>query len=221
MDNVRKNITFPAILFWASLWGIVEATFGWLLHCAHVPGVGYILYPIALLCMTSAVSQTGRARSAVLVAFVAAAIKLFDLFLLGGRPFYYVTNPAAYIALEGCATAAFFHYVKFSETRNAIYYMRSFALGTLCFLGTFVAFKFWQAGMSAMVHYNPGVELFWQSSSIIPAVGQLLLKGAWLTVALYFYNRVFVKGGISQWRVSPSFAGVTAAIAVVITMVTF
>lgn len=225
MDNPKTEITnaFPVVIFWASVWGIVEATIGWLLHTAHVPGVGYIIYSLALVCMTAAVNFTGRSSTAAWVAAGAAAIKLTDLFLLDGRPFYYVTNPAIYILLEGCATAAFFRLSSnlFDKKTKMTSYLKAFSIGVGCAFAAFVVFKLWQAGMSAFVEENPGVALFWQSSRISSAVIQILTKGAWLTVALRAVKRMAERNARVSLKISPVVACISGFCAIIITLVTF
>lgn len=223
MENTEKKSTmgWAVILFWASIWGIAEATLGWLLHMSHVQGVGYILYPIALLCMTSAVSQTGSSRSALYVALGAAVIKLSDLFLLGGRPFFYVTNPAVYIALEGMATALFFHWTERFTESTSRRYLKALGLGVVATMTAFVAFKFWQAGMSEFVTNNPGVALFWQPSRIYPAALQLLTESLWLTGAFWLLGFFSKNGSLVRHKVSPALAGLTGVLAVLLTMATF
>nr|QCB64990.1 hypothetical protein [uncultured bacterium] len=223
MENTEKKSTsaWVVILFWASIWGIAEATLGWILHMSHTPGVGYILFPIALLCMTSAISQTGKTRSAVYVALGAAVIKLSDLFLLGGCPFFYVTNPAVYIALEGVATAIFFQWTERFALNSPARYLKAFGVGLVSLLTTFVAFKCWQAGMSEFVTHNPGVDLFWHSSRLYPAALQLITESLWLTGALWLSGIFSKKGSLASRKISPALAGLTGMVAVILTMVTF
>ena len=81
------------VLFWGSIWGIIEATLGWVLHATHLHhGTSNILFAFGIFCMLSATARTGKGSVAVmLTAVVAAIIKMCDFFLPGG----------AYILLEG------------------------------------------------------------------------------------------------------------------------
>lgn len=94
-----------AAIFAGAIWGIAEATIGWVLHLAHVPHISLWMAPIVLACLALAYSTTGRASSALYAAVVAALIKCTDLLMPVSVPLYYVLNPASYILLEGVVGA--------------------------------------------------------------------------------------------------------------------
>lgn len=89
------------VLFWGSVWGIIEATIGWVLHATHLHhGTSNILFAFGIFCMLSAAARSGKGSVAVmLTAVVAAVIKLSDLLLSGVEGG--VLHPALYILLEG------------------------------------------------------------------------------------------------------------------------
>lgn len=93
------------VLFWGSMWGIVEASLGWLLHAVQLHhGISTILYAFGIGCMFAAATRSGKGAMAVmLTAVVASAIKLVDFFLPGSPQS--VLHPALYILLEGAMTA--------------------------------------------------------------------------------------------------------------------
>lgn len=93
------------VLFWGSMWGIIEASLGWLMHAAQIHhGTSTILYAFGIACMFAAATRSGKGAQAVmLTAVVAAAIKLMDFFLPGSPQS--VLHPAFYILLEGAMTA--------------------------------------------------------------------------------------------------------------------
>ncbi len=88
-------------LFWGALWGIAEATLGYLAHLTEViPGIaGFIMFPIGFYFMTRAYKSVGKTGVLFSTAAVAAGIKLVDLFLPGLSPIKTV-NPALSILLE-------------------------------------------------------------------------------------------------------------------------
>lgn len=92
------------VLFWGSMWGILEASIGWVLHVFQLHhGISTILYAFGIACMFAAATRSGKGAHAVmLTAVVAAAIKLVDLFLPGSPQS--VLHPAFYILLEGAMT---------------------------------------------------------------------------------------------------------------------
>ncbi len=111
---MEKTPSSPAIIVRASLlfgalWGLAEATLGYLLHLLPivlpVPSLsGYILFPVGFLMMYSALSASGNLAAAPLTALVAAAVKLASL-LLPGVPFALVRNPALAIIAEGAISS--------------------------------------------------------------------------------------------------------------------
>ena len=89
------------VLFWGSIWGIIEATLGWVLHATHLHhGTSNILFAFGIFCMLSATARTGKGSVVVmLTAVVAAIIKMCDFFIPGAAEG--VLHPALYILLEG------------------------------------------------------------------------------------------------------------------------
>lgn len=93
------------ILFWGSIWGIVEATVGYGFHALNFRGGSVILYSLGIFCMLKAATQTSLGAKAFLgTAVVAAAFKLIDYLLpTAGCA---VINPTLWIVLEGLLMAA-------------------------------------------------------------------------------------------------------------------
>jgi hypothetical protein len=88
-------------LFWGALWGIAEATVGYLAHLViFIPGIaGFIMFPIGFYFMTRAYKDTGKPGILFSTAAVAASIKLVDLFLPNLSPIHTI-NPAIAILME-------------------------------------------------------------------------------------------------------------------------
>ena len=101
------------VLFWGSIWGIIEATLGWVLHATHLHhGTSNILFAFGIFCMLSATARTGKGPVAVmLTAVVAAIIKMCDFFLPGGT--VGVLHPALYILLEGAMISVISQFFSF------------------------------------------------------------------------------------------------------------
>ena len=91
-------------LFWGALWGIAEATIGYLAHLViFIPGIaGFIMFPIGFYFMTRAYKDTGKPGILFSTAAVAASIKLVDLFLPNLSPIHTI-NPAIAILMESAA----------------------------------------------------------------------------------------------------------------------
>jgi len=97
--------TIAVALFYGSLWGLAEATAGHILHLLRIPGLaGFIMFPVGFFLMRRAFSRSGRFLAVFLTSWIAAGIKLADLFL-PGADFLAVWNPVQAILLEGLAAA--------------------------------------------------------------------------------------------------------------------
>ena len=107
-----KTQFFLTVLFWGSIWGIIEATLGWVLHATHLHhGTSNILFAFGIFCMLSATARTGKGSVAVMLTAVVAAIKMCDFFLPGGA--VGVLHPALYILLEGAMIAVVSQFFSF------------------------------------------------------------------------------------------------------------
>lgn len=106
MKLTKKSIL--AIVFFGAIWGIVEASVGYVLHI--IPGLsiyvsGAVLFSFASLILYKAY-QTTESKSALLyVGIVAAFIKAFDFFLPFRNPFK-IINPMLSIIMESLAMIA-------------------------------------------------------------------------------------------------------------------
>ncbi|NIM16296.1 MAG: hypothetical protein GTO45_30230 [Candidatus Aminicenantes bacterium] len=107
----RETVTKIAMvsLFWGALWGIAEATLGYLAHLISViPGIaGFIMFPIGFYFMTRAYKAVGKTGVLFSTAAVAASIKLVDLFLPGLSPIKTI-NPALSILMEALVVMVVF-----------------------------------------------------------------------------------------------------------------
>jgi hypothetical protein len=104
---MRRNVS--AVLFWGGLWGISEATIGYLTHLL-LPGMGWVFYyPIAYGFMRGAYNQTGKSQAVFSCAILSAAIKLINLPMTPRLD--YVLNPAVSIVLEGLAAGIAFRWI--------------------------------------------------------------------------------------------------------------
>ncbi len=145
----KKN-TLMSILIIGALWGMAEATVGYLAHIVSFftfCGIsGMVMSAIAVYFMRMAVKTTKKVSSIFYVSLVAASIKLFDLFL----PFLPVTktiNPAIAILAEGLSVVVawkvFFSHKKafssamFTGIAWRVLYALGVALFNMVFYGSF------------------------------------------------------------------------------------
>lgn len=115
------------VLFWGSLWGLAEASLGYIFHMAAIafPGIpGFLMFPIAFYFMNKVYNSTGKVTSVFHISLIAALIKLADFLL----PIYIpirIVNPALSILMEGLTVSLVFY---FYDSKK-IGYVQSFMMG--------------------------------------------------------------------------------------------
>lgn len=116
MKNPKLKILFT-VLFLGGLWGLLEATLGTLLHLDAFDSIIFastaVLVPIAYLITGRAYIVTGKARTAIYVGLVAAAIKSVCFIFV--PTVNKVINPMVAIILESSIMALAFRVTKPTE----------------------------------------------------------------------------------------------------------
>ncbi len=105
----HDRVGLTVVVAIGALWGITEATLGFLLHLASrlAPGVGlagFVMFPIAVGFMLASVRLTGWTVAPLAAAIVAAAVKLSSA-ALPAVGLLFVTNPALAIVAEGAVVS--------------------------------------------------------------------------------------------------------------------
>ncbi len=106
MENESKMKGYSIILniiIWGGLWGIFEATVGYLLHMVSFGFSWIIWYPFACFIMTNVYRKNKSVSSIFYVGLFSATIKMLNLFLPGRID--RVINPAISIVFEALAMA--------------------------------------------------------------------------------------------------------------------
>jgi|LGOV01.1.fsa_nt_gb hypothetical protein len=93
------------VIFFGSIWGILEATVGHVLHFIPTTIAGAVMFPIASLILYKAYLKTDSKAAMFYVAVVAAMIKSVD-FLLPSLSIYKTINPMISILLESLVVIA-------------------------------------------------------------------------------------------------------------------
>lgn len=103
MKNKMK--LFTTVIFFGSIWGILEATIGHVLHFIPATIAGSIMFPIASFILYKTYQRTESKLSLIYVGIVAATIKSVDL-LLPSLSIYKTINPMISILLESLVVVA-------------------------------------------------------------------------------------------------------------------
>lgn len=121
---MKRNIS--VIIFWGAVWGLVEATLGYVLHSFSLSVGWFFWFPLAFFFMDKAFKQTGSLTSVLCTSVIAAVIKLVD-FLLPTR-IDKVINPAVSILLEGLVVFAAFKIIEHKQDFLRFRYLEALAV---------------------------------------------------------------------------------------------
>lgn len=153
-------------LVYGAAWGFVEATLGYLLHLLRrvtpLPGLtAYILFPIGFFLMMGAYRATGRSVAVLMVAAVAAVVKITSV-ALPSVQWLFVGNPAISILAEGLLVFAGVTLFSFDRNWTAIPKATATAIG-------------WRA-------------LFLLAVFLLPVQKGILMKGASALITFVFVD---------------------------------
>ncbi|HQO76870.1 MAG TPA: hypothetical protein PLB50_09350 [Candidatus Saccharicenans sp.] len=89
------------VIFWGSIWGLAEATLGYLLHVSKIPGLaGAVMSAVAFFLLYRLYQQTGSAAAVIGASLVAAGLKSLDI-VVSPVGLMDVINPVQAIIIEG------------------------------------------------------------------------------------------------------------------------
>lgn len=179
MNKKERIRMISIIIFWGAMWGIAEATVGYLLHMMpfRVP-TGSILFPIGYIFMQKSFKETNSLKSIVYTAGIAAFIKLINLFS-PGIPVIRVLNPAFCILLEGLAVGLV---IKLFKSQNEpIKYIQSLIMSLS-----------WRIGYYIMC-FAIFIPLSMMKASSIVAIDKFMeffiINGLINSVMIYYYSK--------------------------------
>lgn len=118
MEN-KKIKLLTQIIFYGSLWGLLEATLGYTLHWIPTLIAGTIMFPIASVILLRAYNKTNSKAAILYIGLVAATIKSVDLFLPSYTVFKTI-NPMVSIVLESLLVFAVVMLFTSEKTTNKI-----------------------------------------------------------------------------------------------------
>jgi hypothetical protein len=175
-----KEIAFIATF--GALWGVSEITLGMLLHNFHVPFTGLILTIIGTIIALVCLRFTGRKRTIIYVALIAAALKMlsFTTFKFG---------PVTGIMMSAILG------------QTVIYLTRINLPGYILAAGAMCMWPFLQLLMNQLIIYTPKVFIIYQQ--FLAKIGIPELK-VWMLIAIVLLIH-FILGsitGFTAWRLS-------------------
>lgn len=168
-----------SVCIWGALWGLLEASLGYLLHL--IPGAaaasGMLLFPLAFFCMRAAVLESGQSLAALLAALVAAMLKLLD-FLLPNPAAPLILRPALAITLEGLAFFLVLAPGMLSAEKKEDFPLLPLAGATLGWRLAFAACALFWVGKGGL--FRSGFHFPWSFLFLESAVNLLLIRALFL-----------------------------------------
>jgi hypothetical protein len=206
-DSKNTKQMVLAALFWGALWGIAEATIGYLAHLVVIlPGMaGFIMFPIGFYFMTRAYKSTGKPGVLLGTAAVAAAIKLVDLFLPGLTPIHTV-SPAICILTEAVAVGLVF---KLSNLEPVQFRFREALMASA---GWRLGFMFYSAVLFVLSLSGEFVQLGLDHMLRFLLLGSVI--NAVVIVAYLKAEKTLKWENASVWSVRPVMAAVALIVAI-------
>lgn len=192
--------TFIQILFFGSIWGILEATIGNLLHYLPTFIAGAIMFPIASAILYKAYDATKSKASLLLVGIIAAAIKSVDFFLPQFSVFK-VINPMIFIILE---SLMFVVVLSFLKSDNPVKKYSALPIASVAWRLVFVGYMLAQGSTA------PYVATFNGAFEFIMLQG--LLSGAIASLFIFILDKINIKSTKLSSRFDLAFGLLAVAI---------
>lgn len=195
------------ILFFGSLWGLIEATFGGALHFAGFPYAGTIMASVGFSILYAAARAGVSPVRIAGISVLAASFKLLDCWLFG-LPALHITvvNPATAIACQGIAAAVIF--------RNIAHQNSALELAP----------RFLGAALASVVIFN-GISFFgygWPTDQTIRPINTLLIQVPFMCIistAISKTYSVFEKR-VHLSTITPAWQAAAAMVFIAIAIIT-
>lgn len=211
---MKKNtILISEIMFFGGVWGILEATLGYVLHFLPVLLSGTVMFAIASFLLTRAYIRTESRIALFGIGILTALIKAFDFFLPAHPVYGYVKviNPMFCIVLESAVLALV---IPVLLKKNPAISWTVLPLASILWRGVFIFYLIFQDAVFGTV--STQLSSFEAGSTFVLLQG--LISGG---IAIVFF-------GINRWidlkipkmaSVKPIFASVALVLAIVLTVI--
>lgn len=205
MNKNMKLVTL--VIFYGSIWGILEATLGHLLHFIPVTIAGSIMFPIASYILYKAYKKTDSKRALIYIGIVAASIKAID-FLLPALSIYKTINPMISILLEALVVAFVIKMITKEENKTS--YL-ALPIASISWRTVFITYM----GIQFIITGNMAPYIRTLQAGLTFVVFSGLLSGL-LASLLIFIDRHYL-GKIKNFEIKPVYAMALLIIAAITT----
>lgn len=173
------------VLFYGSIWGILEATLGHVLHFIPATIAGAIMFPIAGAILYKAYENTDSKAALFYIGIVAASIKSIDL-LLPQLSIYKTINPMISILLESLIVVVV---VVMLTSKKPVLKYSALPVASIAWRTLFIGWMF-------LLHTTTGLKVPYLSSFMVAfdfVVISGLLSGVIGSLFIFTLDRVHIK----------------------------
>ncbi len=206
---MKKHLT--TILFLGAIWGLLEATLGYVLHFLPALISGSIMFPIATLVMLRTYQITNSKKSVFSVAVIASLIKSVNL-LMPNLSVWKVINPMISILVEALLVVAVFSVL---SSEKVLPKLIALPLVSIVWRAIFLGALTLQHVTGAMPVASPLISS--TSAMIDFAIINGLLSGAIATL-FYFIHQLWIQKVSFKLATSKIAATFTFALAIAATV---
>jgi len=201
--------TISIILFYGAIWGIVEASVGYVLHFLPALIAGTILFPFASIILYRAYQQTESSISLLGVGIVAAMIKAIN-FLLPVTNVFKIINPMISIVLEALVVMVV---VRSLVKSNWVVKATLITLASITWRVVFLGYM----GLQALATGFVAQQIASLNAMVSFAIISGLIAGA-MSIVLFIFFNLPVKLRKPILHVSPVLSLLTLSVAFVLTI---
>lgn len=210
---MKKNtVLLSEIVFFGSIWGILEASLGYVLHFLPVLLSGTVMFAVASFLLTRAYQRTESRKVLFGVGVLTALIKAFDFFLPAHPVYGYVKviNPMFCIVLESVVLA---FVIPVLLKKNAAISWTVLPIASILWRAVFIFYLIFQDTVFGTV--SSQLSSFASGSQFVLLQG--LISGG---VSLVFYgiNRFIDFKSPKIAYVKPLFSSLALVLAIVLTI---
>lgn len=201
MENKKTFMLVSQIVFYGAIWGVIEASLGYLLHFLPPTIAGIIMFPIAAFILMKAYRAMGKRSALIYVGIIAAGIKAVD-FLIPGMMAFKTINPMISIVMESLMVAAAYPLLSGNKTYKQI-------------LGSIFSSMGWRTGyvlyMAIQFLITGFVSSYITSASAV--VNFILLNGLFSGLLVYAMIYIDLKTVYRSIKFRPVYAFIALAMA--------
>jgi hypothetical protein len=209
-----KKQNIPAIIFFGAIWGIIEASIGYLLHALPVSIFisGTVLFPIVSYILYKAYKVTNSKQALLAIGVIAATIKAVDFFMPFGSPFK-IINPMIAIIMEALVVLVVITIIDKDD-------IKSKATG---FIAASIGWRLLYLSYNGLQYFSNGFQSDYIASfqATIQFVLVFGLISAAIGLGIHYLDKVVIKRSkVSLFtKISPVISLATLLIAIVLTLV--